>query len=189
MTLFLLFIVSNIILSTYYCPINRRYDHDSLLRQLLLWYRLQNIMKPFRDKFVFLFSPQPIKEGKRLIPLSLLAISSYIEKDYDVRIFHSYDKEDYSKALEHLDKAICVGISSMTGYQITDALNFARLVRSRNKDVPIIWGGVHGTINPIQTAKSPFVDIVVKGQGEETFAELVRALDQDKPLDNILGIT
>lgn len=123
------------------------------------------------------------------MPLSLLAISSFIESDYDVRIFHSYDKKEYLEALEHLDKAVCVGISSMTGYQITDGLAFAKLVREKNNNVPIVWGGVHATINPVQTVQSPFVDIVVRGQGEETFAELVRTLDQGKPLDNILGIT
>ena len=146
-------------------------------------------MRPINNKFILLFSPQPTEGGKRLVPLPLLAISSFIEKDYDIRIFHSYDKEDYLEALEHLDKAICVGISAMTGYQITDGLIFAKLVRSKNSKVPIVWGGVHGTTNPVQTAQSPLVDIVVRGQGEETFAELVRALDQGRSLDNISGIT
>jgi len=146
-------------------------------------------MRPTKRKFVLLFSPNPTKGGKRLVPIPLLAISSFIENDYDIRIFHSYDRQDYMKALEHLDEAICVGISAMTGYQITDGLAFAKLVRNTNSKVPIIWGGVHGTINPVQTAQSPFVDIVVRGQGEETFAELVQALDQGKSLDNILGIT
>jgi len=146
-------------------------------------------MRPIKNKFVLLFSPHSEKGGLRLVSISLLAAASFIEKDYDVRIFQSYDKKDYLEALEHLDRAICVGISAMTGYQITDALIFAKLVRSKNSRIPIVWGGVHGTINPAQTAQSPFVDIVVKGQGEETFAELVRALDQGKPIDKILGIT
>lgn len=135
-----------------------------------------------------LFSPHPIEKGLRMMPLSLLAISSFIEKDYDVRIFHSYDREDYLEALEHLDKAICVGISAMTGAQITDGLNFSKLVRNKNSKIPIVWGGIHATIAPIQTARNSYVDIVVKGQGEETFAELVRALERGESLDNILGI-
>lgn len=146
-------------------------------------------MKTANNKFILLFSPQPTKGGKRLVPLPLLAISSFIERDYDIRIFHSYDKEDYLEALGHLDRAICVGISAMTGYQITDGLIFAKLVRGKNSKIPIVWGGVHGTISPVQTIQSPLVDVVVRGQGEETFAELVRALDQNRPLDNILGIT
>jgi len=145
-------------------------------------------MKPIKDKFIFLFHPHPIAEGLRMVPLALLTISSLIEKEYDIRIFHSYDKDEYLEALEHLDKAVCVGITALTGYQITDGLKFAKLVREKNSKVPIVWGGVHATIEPIRTAESPYVDIVVKGQGEETFAELVRALDEKKPLDGILGI-
>jgi len=146
-------------------------------------------MLPIKDKFVLLFFPKPAKETPRRVPLALLAIASFIEKDYEIRIFDSYDRKDYLKALEHLDRAICVGISAMTGYQITDGLNFAKLVRSKNSKIPIVWGGIHATINPIQTAQSPYVDIVVRGPGEETFAELVRVLDRGESLDNILGIT
>lgn len=122
------------------------------------------------------------------MPLPLLAISSLIEKDYDIRIYQSYDREDYLAVLDNIDKAICVGITAMTGYQITDGLNFAKLVRQKNSKIPIIWGGIHATIKPRQTLENKYVDIIVKGQGEETFAELVRALDQGQPLDNILGI-
>ena len=145
-------------------------------------------MKPIKNKFILLFSPHSAEGGRRVIPLSLLAISTFLADDYDIRIFQSYDKKDYAEALEQLDKAICVGISAMTGTQIKDGLNFARLVRQKNKSVPIVWGGVHATIKPEQTLKSPEVDIIVRGQGEETFAELARALDQGRPLDNILGI-
>lgn len=145
-------------------------------------------MKPITGKFIFLFHPHPAAEGLRMVPLALLSIASLIEKEYDIRIFHSYDKDEYLEALEHLDKAICVGITALTGYQITDGLKFAKLVREKNSQVPIIWGGVHATISPEQTAASPYVDIVVKGQGEETFAELVRALDKKQPWDKTLGI-
>jgi radical SAM superfamily enzyme YgiQ (UPF0313 family) len=145
-------------------------------------------MKPIKNKFIFLFHPHPIAEGLRMTPLALLSISSLLEKEYDIRIFHSYDKDDYLEALAYLDRAVCVGITILTGYQITDGLKFAKLVREKNSKVPIVWGGTHATIEPVQTVKSPYVDIVVKGQGEETFAELVRALDNKKPLDGILGI-
>ena len=77
-------------------------------------------------------------------PLGLLAISALLDKEgYDIRILHSYDKDDYEEVLQHLDKAICVGITSMTGYQIYDGLKFAKLVRDKNPSIPIIWGGIH----------------------------------------------
>jgi len=146
-------------------------------------------MKPIKDKFILLFTPQPTRVGRRMPSLGLLAISTYLEEEgYDIRIYHSYDKQDYLEALEHLDKAICVGITSMTGYQIVDGLRFAKLVREKNKNVPIVWGGVHPTIKSLQTIKHPLVDIVVRGQGEETFYELVKALETNSDLKNIPGV-
>lgn len=145
-------------------------------------------MKPIKDKFILLFSPHAEECGRRVIPLALLAISTYLEKDYDIRIFQSYDKEDYTEAIKYLDRAICVGITAMTGTQVKDGIKFAKLIREKNKNVPIVWGGVHATIKPEQTLASPYADIVVRGQGEETFAELVRALDLGRPLNNILGL-
>jgi len=145
-------------------------------------------MKLIKDKFVLLFMPHPAEGGRRGLPLPLLAISSFIEKDYDIKIYQSYDRENYLEALENIDKAICVGITAMTGYQIIDALNFAKLVRRKNSKIPIVWGGIHATIKPEQTLENQYVDIIVKGQGEETFAELVRALDKGQPLHNILGL-
>jgi len=147
-------------------------------------------MKPIRDKFILLFTPHSCREGRRMPPLGLLAISALLDKEgYDIRILHSYDKDDYEEVLQHLDKAICVGITSMTGYQIYDGLKFAKLVRDKNPSIPIIWGGIHPTIKPIQTVEHPLVDIVVKGPGEDIFTELVHRLDKKISYDDVLGIT
>jgi len=146
-------------------------------------------MKPVSEKFILLFMPKPNRDGRRMPPLALLAISTWLEREkFDIHIFHSNDKEEYLEALDYLDQVICVGISAMTGYQVEDGLAFANLVRKRNKDVPIIWGGIHPTIKPIQTAEHPLVDIVVKCPGEDTFTELVYCLTEDKPLADVLGI-
>lgn len=147
-------------------------------------------MLEYKDKFILLFAPHPTTQGRRIAPMGLLAISCYLDQEgYDIKIFHSYDKREYVEALNNLDKAICVGITAMTGYQITDGLEFAQYVRERNKNVPIVWGGIHPTILPEQTAAHPLVDIVVKGQGEITFTELVHRLDKKEPYNDILGIT
>lgn len=147
-------------------------------------------MNKINDKFILLFAPQPQPAGRRMIPLGLLAISTFLDQEgYDIRIYHSYDKEEYLAAIEQLDQALAVGITAMTGYQIYDGLQFARLIREKNPKVPIIWGGVHPTIMPVQTAKHQLVDIVIKGPGEETFTELIHCLAQNKSYENILGIT
>jgi radical SAM superfamily enzyme YgiQ (UPF0313 family) len=76
----------------------------------------------------------------------------------------------------------------MTGPQIWHALEGCRLVRERHPDVPIVWGGVHASLMPQQTLSHSLVDIVVVGEGEETFLELVKALESGTPLSRVAGI-
>jgi radical SAM superfamily enzyme YgiQ (UPF0313 family) len=52
-----------------------------------------------------------------------------------------------------------------------------------------VWGGVHPTLLPEQTVASEFVDIVVRGEGEQTLLELADKFSAGEPLDEIKGIT
>jgi radical SAM superfamily enzyme YgiQ (UPF0313 family) len=69
-------------------------------------------------------------------------------------------------------------------------LEAARLARQEAKDekMPIVWGGPHPSILPAETAANEFVDIVVIGEGDISFFELVRALESKKSLQDIRGI-
>lgn len=81
-----------------------------------------------------------------------------------------------------------VGLTTMTGTQILNAVEIAALVRSLT-DVPIVWGGIHPTLVPEQTLASDLVDIVVRGEGEATIVELDEALRGARPLGSVRGIT
>lgn len=83
---------------------------------------------------------------------------------------------------------ICVGISSMTGPQILGALEAAAIIRRYAPDVPIVWGGVHPSLLPEQTIRHDLVDIVVVGDGEQTFKDLVETIQQGGSLGNIKGL-
>jgi anaerobic magnesium-protoporphyrin IX monomethyl ester cyclase len=84
---------------------------------------------------------------------------------------------------------ICVGISTMTGTQIYHALMLAQMVRDlTGGKVPLVWGGCHPSVVPEQTLKHENVDIVVDGEGDETFVEIVEALDHNRSLKDIKGI-
>jgi len=78
-----------------------------------------------------------------------------------------------------------VGISITTA-QYGSALNVSRLVKNFNRDIPVVWGGVHPTILPDEVIKNSQVDIVVRGEGEYTFLDLVQNLER---LDRVQGIT
>lgn len=139
------------------------------------------------DNKILLIYPGKYGAFKPELPLSLLYLSSILkEKGYrcqilDMRLEHFKDCD--------LKNTLCVGISSMTGLMIKYGLEFAKFVRQIDSRIPIVWGGVHPSLTPEETAANSYVDIVVRGEGEETFLELVQAMENNISLHNIKGIT
>jgi len=82
---------------------------------------------------------------------------------------------------------VCVGVTSVTGGQIRHALEVSKFVKE-NSGVPVVWGGVHASLLPGQTLENQYIDVVVKGEGEITFFELVNALKRGKSLKGIRGV-
>lgn len=125
------------------------------------------------------------------VPLSLLHLYSYLKgEDFKVRIVDERTSPDIPALINGLgDNVLCFGISSFTGIQIANGLRIASLLKAKFPQTPVVWGGWHPTSLPEQTLKHPLVDIVVRGQGEETFRELLRALSGGKPLSGVKGIS
>lgn len=70
-----------------------------------------------------------------------------------------------------------VGISSHTE-TFPNALRIARVVKERDPAVPVMIGGPHVSILPMQTLSEPDIDYVVVGEGERTAVELVDAIER-----------
>ena len=85
---------------------------------------------------------------------------------------------DFEKYLKS-HTADMIGISSMTGAYI-NALEYAKVAKKHN--LFVVLGGYHPTALPDEVLKSPYVDAVIRGEGELTFKELVN----DGPLTYIL---
>ena len=82
-----------------------------------------------------------------------------------------------------------VGLTAMTP-TISAALSIARHLKRANPDVTIILGGAHATLLPEETlAAAPEIDIILRGEGDETIIELLRALRYKRPLDNVSGVS
>lgn len=150
------------------------------------------MIDPSKKKTIILFFPDPKAEDIKWqrMPFSVLAISSLlVEKGHDVKILDERFEKDVDKKIASLlPNALCVGISAFTGKQIESGIRVAGMVKEKGHSLPIVWGGWHPSIFPEQTASDPNVDIVVCGQGERTFLELVEALSDGAPIDKIQGL-
>ncbi len=129
------------------------------------------------------------------IPYSILSVGSELKrKGYDIRLLdnnlESIDVKMFKEILAsyNQDNLAFVGISSMIGHQISEGLLFARSVRDLMPSIPIVWGGAAPTILSEEFVTSPLVDVVVRGQGEETSTEIAHALSKDRELEKVFGI-
>ncbi|BDZ69008.1 B12-binding domain-containing radical SAM protein [Methanobacterium ferruginis] len=77
-----------------------------------------------------------------------------------------------------------VGITVPTA-KYGSALNVSRIVKNYDPTVPVIWGGPHPTILPEQVLQNKEIDIVVKGEGEYVFLDIMENLTK---LEKVRGI-
>lgn len=81
-----------------------------------------------------------------------------------------------------------VGITTMT-IQYAAALQVARVVKDWNRSCPVIMGGAHASVMPHGMIAWPYTDIVVKGEGEEVFLEIIKRLKtRQKRIEDLPGV-
>ena len=81
-----------------------------------------------------------------------------------------------------------VGLSVMT-FQRATALRIARLVRALRPSARIVVGGYDPSLDADAYMQSPEVDFIVRGEGEHTLCELLRALENDRGAADIAGLS
>jgi len=146
-------------------------------------------------KNILLISPLWEKNSKSIFkymygvfpPLGLALLASVLEKEgHRVKIIdcsaleiHSqnilrYIKEEYDfigiSVLSH---------SAYSGYRIAEE------IKKNMRDAVVILGGVHATAMPEEVITNPYIDICVRGEGEEAIKEIVAGC----PLSRIKGIS
>lgn len=80
-----------------------------------------------------------------------------------------------------------VGIASMYTMYARDAHRMASITKEVNKNILVVFGGSHPSCNPEAVLKDNNVDIIVKGEGEYTFLDIINAIKNNKNIDNIPG--
>lgn len=127
-------------------------------------------------------------------PLGLLALGAYVRQfDYNVSIldcnlrFENADIEfeDYLKEeILPLSQGLKVIGFTTTTPSVNSCYRLAKICKKILPDVQVVFGGAHASFVPDEALNTGYVDIVVVGEGEITFKEI---LDQND-LSTIKGI-
>ena len=146
------------------------------------------IQTPYFDKY----GPTRKAAGTQF-PLGLGYIASHIKAHgYAVRFFdpnvQDIIPEEIALIVEE-DRPLLVGISFMTPWFDT-AKELCNLLKNYSPSTPIVLGGIHPSVMPLQTLRDiSDADFVIAGEGEETLLELMNALSEhEKNLWGIAGL-
>jgi radical SAM superfamily enzyme YgiQ (UPF0313 family) len=140
------------------------------------------------NKRVVLFFPS-YRSIEAAPPLALLALAPIAEqRGFEVDIVDSTIDPNYCQhVVAQLDRALCVGISIVTGPMIIEAIEVAKAVKAARPDVPVVLGGWHPSTLAEESLKASYIDVIVRGQGEITFGEILDRLQSRSSLKGING--
>ena len=148
---------------------------------------------------ILLLNPPHPSIGSRipfehLPPLGLLSIGGpLIDAGHEVSLLDAdiaplTAPEIVAEVRRRAPQAVLLGHSGSTSGH-PSAMAVTRAVRAACPQAWIIYGGVFPTYHWREIlAEEPQIDVIVRGEGEETVVRLVQALEAGEPLDRIQGL-
>ena len=137
-----------------------------------------------KDKYVLLVNPPwEFSDSKTIIvrsavkercypPLGLALLAGYLEKcGARVKIVDLQAEKDALESLDSSEPPDFVGITATT-VLIESAYSTAESLKRLWPETRVVFGGIHPTMRPREVLENPWVDYVIKGEGERSLARL-----------------
>lgn len=119
------------------------------------------------------------------IPYNLCLLAAMVENICDIRILDAnkvdMNEEKFRAAVED-EKPDVVGITVLMDQYASSGHTAARLVKSVDRGIKVVIGGVYVTANPRLAIADPNIDFVVIGEGEYVFRDLLLYFSGKQPI-------
>jgi radical SAM superfamily enzyme YgiQ (UPF0313 family) len=141
---------------------------------------------------ILFYNPKATRRRNRRFPLSILALAAVVEGKEEYAIVDGNLDPNPTERLvalieEHPVELLAVTV--MPGPQTVGAVASCREIRSRFPGLPIVWGGYFATNYTAAALNADYVDYAVRGQGEQTFLELLEAIRGQRDFTDIAGLS
>lgn len=145
-------------------------------------------------RITLIFPPNIYQTKQNMPPLGIAWLAAILRKEgfKDVSLIDSmaghYTNQDILALLKKEDPDV-IGISFGTQIRFS-AFELARSIKKDFPEVPIVVGGPHPTLCSQDILENiPEIDIIVRGEGELSFLNLVKAIDKKENLSGVKGIS
>lgn len=150
-------------------------------------------------------APEDVPKNTQM-PMGLAYIAGVLENNgYNIKIldaftagdagrgngsigkYHGLSPNNIRKEIEGFGPHI-VGISSMYTMYAEGAHVVADIAKKVSRDILVVCGGAHASVNSAKVLEDKNIDIVVKGEGELTFLEMAREFENSKDIYALEGV-
>lgn len=139
---------------------------------------------------ILLFNPRASNHKPR-IPNSVLQIAASVENKYEwVIVDGNLETDPWKKIETYLDSGNFnyFGCTVMPGPQLKQAIPFTKKIKEKYPHITIIWGGYFASNQYKVNLNSGFVDYIVNGPGDNTFPQLINAIELGLPFSDIKNL-
>lgn len=123
--------------------------------------------------------------------LGLLYLATMVKQNHDVTILggmgNRLTPEEMIERIEGLHPDV-LGISTIFSTLLIGGKIVAQEIKRKLPGTTIIFGGNHATFTAEELIKETYIDIIVMGEGEFTFKELIERLDRKQSYHDVQGI-
>lgn len=146
---------------------------------------------------ILLVNPRATRPANRRFPLSVMAVGAALppERTWEIVDGNLPNLDPFSVIVGEVesraggrDPAQAVALTVMPGPQLVSAVPLSRALKARFPGLPIIWGGNFGSLYPEPVLNAPYVDWLIRGQGEHSFAELMEVIEGRRDPKTIAGL-
>jgi anaerobic magnesium-protoporphyrin IX monomethyl ester cyclase len=141
---------------------------------------------------IVLYNPKVTRPPNRRFPLSILSIAAMLEGREEYAIVDGNldpRPQETIAALLRENPVELLAVTVMPGPQTRSAVETLPALRKAFPRVPTVWGGYFASNYTQAALNAPYVDYAVRGQGEDTFCELLDALRGRRGFEGILGLS
>lgn len=129
----------------------------------------------------------PVEYVKKHHPISLLYVGTYAKEmglaEVVVLDFAPHISEKaYKSRLKDVIRDFNPDVVGVTAYSFAlyDAYEVAKVAKSENPRITTVFGGINTSFYPYEMINQEFIDFLVLGEGEETFAEFLSKFGTDE---------